>query len=64
MLWSKRDDRRFIDDGRVGCAVRGTDVELDECLGCAKLRRVVEHDPPFIVCTARPDISPIAELAL
>jgi len=37
MFWTKREDRSFVDGARVGCPVRGTDVDIEECIGCGKL---------------------------
>jgi len=37
-------------------AIRGTDVDVDECLACPKLRRFVVSEPPYVVCTAWRDV--------
>jgi hypothetical protein len=36
----------------VGCPIRATDVDIEECMACPKLLRVVEDDPPYVVCAA------------
>lgn len=48
-------DRAYIDDSRVACPLRGRDVTIEDCLICGKLQRIVEDDPPYLVCTARRD---------
>jgi len=48
----KREDRALIDGARVGCPLRGTDVDIEECMACGKLLHVVHDDPPYVVCTA------------
>jgi hypothetical protein len=62
MFWKKREERSFLDGARIGCALRGTDVEIEECLACSKLERIVEDDPWYIVCTARHDSARIAQV--
>lgn len=52
MFWTKDDDRSFVDGARVGCPLRGADVDIEECMARSKLLRVVEDDPPYVVCTA------------
>lgn len=52
MFWKKREDRAFVDGARVGCPLRGTDVDIEECLGCANLLRKVDDDPSYVVCAA------------
>ena len=51
MFWKKREPRATIDGARVGCPLRGTDVDIEECMACTKLLRVVDDDPPYVVCT-------------
>jgi hypothetical protein len=41
----------LVDGARVGCPLRGGDVDIEECMACDKLLRVVDDDPPYIVCT-------------
>jgi len=62
MFWKKHELRSVVDGARVGCPLRGTDVDIEECMACGKLLRVVEDDPPYIVCTAWRDSSRTAEL--
>jgi len=50
VFWRKREQRAMIDGARVGCPVRGTDVDIEECMACGKLLRVVENDPPYVTC--------------
>jgi len=52
MFLKKRGDRTFIDGARVGCPLRGTDVDIEQCMACGKLLRVVNDDPPYFLCTA------------
>ena len=49
MFW-KRMPRAFVDGARVGCPLRGADVDIEECVACTKLLRVVDDDPPYVVC--------------
>ena len=51
MFWKQRDPRATIDGARVGCPLRGADVDIEECMACTKLLRVVDDDPPYVVCT-------------
>jgi hypothetical protein len=51
MFWKKRGDHMLVDGARVGCPLRAADVDIEECLGCPKLLRVVDDDPPYVVCT-------------
>ena len=53
MFWTKPRDRSLIDGTRVGCPLRGVDVEIDECLTCGKLRNIVEDDLPYVICGGR-----------
>jgi len=52
VFWTKREDRSFVDGARVGCPLRGTDVDIEECMACGKLLRVISDDPSYVVCTA------------
>ena len=53
MFGMKRErDRRIVDGARVGCPQRGTDVDIEECMACGKLLRVVNDDPPYVICRA------------
>lgn len=52
MFWTKRPDRVLIDSARVGCPIRGGDVEIEQCFACGKLLRVINDDPPYVMCTA------------
>lgn len=52
MFGKKRDDRPPFDGARVGCPLRRTDVDIEECMACRKLLRVIDDDPPYVVCTA------------
>jgi hypothetical protein len=52
MFWRKPADRAPIDGARVGCPRRGVDVDIEECMACGKLLRVVDDDPPYVICTA------------
>lgn len=63
MFWQKRRDRMFVDGARVGCPLRGTDVDIEECMPCGKLLRVVNDDPPYVLCTAWRDSARTAEVA-
>lgn len=41
-------------DRMVFCPLNYRDVALDRCLGCDRLVRADDHDPPrYIVCDAR-----------
>lgn len=61
MLWKKHGDRLFIDAERIGCPIRGTDVDIETCMACEKLLRLVEDDPPYVVCRAWRDDHRAAE---
>jgi hypothetical protein len=50
MFWKQRKPRATVDGGRVGCPLRGADVDIEECMACTKLLRVVDDDPPYVVC--------------
>ncbi len=56
------DDRWLLDGSRLGCPLRGTDVDIEECMACGKLLRVVNDDPPNITCTALREDPRIANL--
>lgn len=61
MFWSRRARPAFIDGARVGCPLRNADVDIEECMACVKLLRVVEDDPPRVVCTGwRSSLSDLA----
>ncbi len=63
MFWTKRADRALMHGARAGCPLRGVDVDIEECLACGKLLRVVDDDPPYVVCTAWRSEPRTAELA-
>jgi hypothetical protein len=43
--------RHVVDHGRVGCSLRGRDVELDTCMACVWLDGVDERARiPVVVC--------------
>jgi hypothetical protein len=50
-MFGKKGEPRAIDGARVGCPLRGADVDIEECMACPKLLRVVDDDPPYVVCT-------------
>jgi hypothetical protein len=50
MFWKNREPRAMVDGARVGCPLRGVDVDIEVCMGCTKLLRVVDDDPPYVVC--------------
>ncbi len=52
MFWTKREHRSFVDGARIGCPLRGTDFDIEECMACGKLLRVIGDDPSYVVCTA------------
>jgi len=64
MFWAgKRKLLSAVAGTTVACVLRGTDVDIEECFACAKLLRVVEDDPPYVVCSAwraEPRTPPIA----
>lgn len=58
MFWDRK-DHPLVDGTQVGCPIRATDVDIEVCMACGKLLRVVDDDPPYVVCTAlRPDPQP------
>ena len=55
MFGRTREDHRPLSNGsRVSCPLRGTDVDIEVCMACGKLHRVVSDDPPYVTCTALP----------
>lgn len=53
MFGKKGDEgRRFLDGSRVGCPLRETDVDIEVCLACPRLRRFVSDDRPYVTCVA------------
>lgn len=64
MFWMRRPKLPAAVAGtKVDCVLRGADVDIEECFACAKLLRVVEDDPPYVVCSAwrtEPRTSPLA----
>jgi hypothetical protein len=50
MFGKRRERRSTVDGARVGCPLRGADVDIEECTACTKLLRVVDDDPPYVVC--------------
>lgn len=56
MFWNKPEPQLLADGARVGCPARATDVDIEACMACPKLLRIVDDDPPYVVCSAwRPD---------
>jgi hypothetical protein len=51
-----------VDGARVGCPLRGTDVDIEECMACGRLLRLIGDDPPYVLCTAWRDRTREAEL--
>jgi hypothetical protein len=51
MFGKTREPRAFIDGARIGCPLRGADVDIEECMACTKLLRVVDNDQPYVVCS-------------
>ena len=45
-------NRSLIQDGRLFCRVRGADIAVDDCVGCAHLR-LFDGSGKFIVCDGR-----------
>lgn len=65
MFWrAKPSDRLLADGARVGCPLRGADVDIEECMACRKLLRMVEDDPPYVVCTAWRDIARATQIVV
>jgi hypothetical protein len=50
MFGRTRAPRAIVDGAHVGCPLRGSDVDIEECMACTKLLRVVDDDPPYVVC--------------
>jgi len=44
--------RLLLDGARVGCPIRGGDVEIEQCFACGKLLRVIDDDPPYVMCAS------------
>ena len=44
-------DRSYLSGGHVYCRMRGTDLDVDECLSCPSLKELNDRtSPPYIVC--------------
>lgn len=44
---------RYGGGERVGCPLRGRDVDVDECQGCPRLKKIdLQADVPYVVCDA------------
>lgn len=65
-MFGKKGDtgRHFLDGSRVGCPLRGTDVDIEVCLVCARLRRFVSEERPFVTCAAEGADPRVAALLL
>jgi hypothetical protein len=50
MFGKKRKPRAMVDGARVGCPLRGVAVDVGVCMACSKVLRVVDDDPPYVVC--------------
>ena len=49
---------RYVDAGRVQCPLRGREVDVDLCAGCASLTEIdLQAEPPFLRC--RPEPTPL-----
>ena len=64
MFWKKPAPHSFVAAGRVNCPIRDADVDVDECLACGRVARIVEDDPPYVVCTAWRDSPRASEKGL
>ena len=46
-----RDPRSYIAGGHVYCKIEKRDMDIDQCVGCARLRTIDEKaSPPYLVC--------------
>ena len=45
-------NRSHVQGGRVFCRVKGADIDVDDCVGCAHLR-LFDGSGKFIVCDGR-----------
>ena len=63
-LLSQAARRHMIAEGRVGCPVRGGDVDLEACLRCRSLRGIAQELPGYVLCDgATSDLQrPLVEL--
>ena len=52
MFRKKRKARSIVDGARVGCPIRGIDVDIEECTVCHHLLRFVDGPPPYVSCNA------------
>lgn len=56
MFWTRNAPQLLVDGARVSCPARAGDVDIEDCMSCPKLLRVVADDPPYVVCDGwRPD---------
>ena len=45
------EERRLIDAGRVSCPLRGCDTDVEDCLRCGFLRKLVpQGEAAFVGC--------------
>ena len=51
MFGNRPELRAIVDGARIGCPLRAADVDIEECMTCTKLLRVVDDDPPYVVCS-------------
>ena len=62
MFGKERNGRHLVDGARIGCPLRRTDVDIEQCIACSKLLRIVNDDPPYVICTALREDPRIASL--
>ena len=44
----------YVAGGHVFCPVQRADVDVDQCFGCQRLRRINDTaSPPYVLCDAR-----------
>ena len=54
------EQKAFISGGHVYCRVAHEDRDIEQCMGCVRLKRVVDvTSPPHIVCDAATPGDPV-----
>ncbi len=56
-------DAHLIDDGNVGCPVRGRDVDIDSCYACGAfqgLDGIAPEDSKYLVCRPAASMVPLS----
>ena len=48
------DARSYVSGGHVYCRIQQRDMEVEACLGCARLKQLnAQASPPYLVCESK-----------